>query len=95
MAHWSEDAVLHIQSGDNKSAMVSREDIRKNYEALFQEERVRTLEIRVDGQDRVGDTAYEWGAFTIGDSTGCFVLLRRAADDWRIYREWIVGPCDP
>lgn len=94
MAHWSEDAVLYFQSRDEKASMVSREDIRKNYENLFQEEQVPTLKIRVDGLDRVGDTAYEWGEFTIGDSAGCYVLLRRAADSWRIYREWIVDPCE-
>ena len=44
--------------------------------------------------DRVGDIAHEWGSFRIGDSTGCYVILRRAVDSWKIHREWIVEPCE-
>ena len=93
MAHWSDDAVMYFQSGEEETAVVSRDEIRENYEHMFDEEHVPTLEIRVDGIDRSGDVAHEWGSFKIGDSTGCYVLVRRAIDDWKIYREWIVEPC--
>ncbi len=93
MVHWSDDALMYYQSGDAEAAVVSRDEIRENYEHMFEEEPVPTLEIRVDGLDRIGDIAHEWGSFKIGSSTGCYVLLRRAVDDWKIHREWIVEPC--
>lgn len=94
MAHWSDDALMYFQHGDAKATVVSRDDIRENYEHMFEEEDAPTLEIHVDGSDRVGDIAHEWGSFTMGDSTGCYVLFRRAIDDWKIHREWIVEPCE-
>ena len=93
MAHWSDDALMYFQSGDAEAAIVSRDQIRENYEHMFQDDHVPTLEIRVDGFDRVGDIAHEWGSFTIGESTGCYVLVRRAVDGWKVHREWIVEPC--
>jgi len=56
---------------------------------FFDDQSVPRLDIRVDGFDRIGDIAYEWGSFRIGESTGCYVRLRRDVDDWKIYREWI------
>ena len=93
MTHWSDDAVMYFQSGDEETAVVSRDEIRENYKHMFDEEHVPTLEIRVDGTDRTGDIAHEWGSFKIGDSAGCYVLVRRAIDNWKIHREWIVEPC--
>ena len=93
MAHWSDDALMYFQIGDASAAVVSRDEIRQNYEHMFEDKHAPKLEIRVDGSDRIGDIAHEWGAFTIGDSIGCYVVLRRAIDDWKIYREWVVEPC--
>jgi ketosteroid isomerase-like protein len=93
MAHWSADALLYFQSGDAEAATVSRDEIRENYEHMFEEDHIPILKIRVDGFDQSGDIAHEWGSFKIGNSVGCYVLLRRAIDNWKIHREWIVEPC--
>lgn len=94
MDHWAEGAELHFLYGDERSAILSREAIRENYEHMFEESEAPHLEIRVDGFERSGDVAHEWGSFTMGESAGCYVILRRGADDWKISREWIVEPCD-
>ena len=93
MSHWSEDAVLYIQSGSGGATVVSRTEIQENYEEMFAEKRPPELRIRVDGTERSGDVLHEWGSFAIGESTGCYVLLRRSVDDWKIHREWVVQPC--
>lgn len=93
MAHWSEGAVLYIQSGGSDAVAISRAEIRANYERLFESSDAPKLEIRVDRIEQVGDSAHEWGSFKMGESVGCYVIFRRAIDDWKIYREWIVDPC--
>jgi hypothetical protein len=80
-------------NNQNIAATVSRDEIRENYEHMFEEDHIPILKIRVDGFDQSGDIAHEWGSFKIGNSVGCYVLLRRAIDNWKIHREWIVEPC--
>lgn len=92
MAHFSEDAILILHS-EVETAEVSRDEIRANYEKLFQEETAPNLEIRVEGIEGGRGIAHEWGSFKVGDSAGCYVLVRRGIDNWKIYREWIVQPC--
>ncbi len=54
MAHWSDGAFMYFQSGDAEAVVVSREEIRENYEHMFEEGHGPSLTIRVDGSDRVG-----------------------------------------
>lgn len=93
MAHWSEDAELIFLTGSEVAAVATRDDIRQNYVAMFAEDNPPRLDIQVDGTERSGDVVHEWGLFTIGESTGCFVVVRRKSDGWEISREWIFQPC--
>lgn len=93
MAHWSNDTLLYIQAGSGGTEIVSREDIRRNYARMFEDVDAPPLAIHVAGTEVTGSVAHEWGTFSLGDSIGCYVLLRRSVDDWKIFREWIVEPC--
>lgn len=93
MAHWSDDALLYFMSGDEVSTVVPRDAIQENYEHMFSDEHAPTMQIRVDGTERFDDIIHEWGSYKIGESTGCYVLMRRAVDGWKIHREWLVEPC--
>ncbi len=93
MGHWSEDALLFFLTGEEEPSVVTREEIRDNYEHMFAGDHAPRLTIRVEGTELLGEIAHEWGSFEFGESNGCYVIVRRKADDWKIYREWIVEPC--
>ena len=93
MAHWSEDALLYFQAGGQALFGSSPDQIRKNYEQLFKEENLPPFSIQVQGMEILGEIAHEWGTFRFGETNGCYLIVRRAVDDWKIYREWIVEPC--
>lgn len=94
MSHWSDDAQLLFIRGRDSGAL-SREQIQESYQRLFEEEGSPRLNIVVGGTEVDAGEAREWGLFYLGRSAGCYVLIRRASDDWKIYREWIVEPCVP
>ena len=94
VSFWSEDAELIFLPGNDDHAISGRQSLRDFYEHVFESGRNETMVIVVAGFERVGDEVREWGSYKIGtDVSGCYVILRRKSDEWRIYREWLVEPC--
>ena len=94
LSFWSNDAELVFLPGGEGHTISGHAGLRSFYEEVFSSDHHETLSITVTGMEVEGDLIREWGSYEIGSEVkGCYVILRRKSDDWKVYREWLVEPC--
>ena len=94
LSFWSEGAELIFLPGGEDHAVSGQHELRRFYEEAFSSDHHDTMAITVSGAEMEGGLIREWGSYKIGSEvSGCYVILRRKSDGWKIYREWLVEPC--
>ena len=94
VSFWSADAELVFLPGGEGHTISGHLGLRRFYEEVFSSDHHETMAIAVSGVEMEGDLIRECGMYEIGSEVrGCYVILRRKSDGWKVYREWLVEPC--
>ncbi len=94
LSYWSDDAELVFLPGGDGQTISGHAGLRHFYEEVFSSDHHETMTITVTDVEVEGDLIREWGAYEIGSEVrGCYVIVRRRSDGWKVYREWLVEPC--